>query len=87
MIENGFTYDRLVSMLNYLVREVLLLGGFLATAAIIFYGFQMAISRGDAGAFGKAKNNLIKAALGAVIIFGVYTIIATVQGAAQTLTQ
>jgi hypothetical protein len=86
-MDQGFTYDKLVTMLNYLVRNVLLLGGFLATAAIIFYGFQMAISRGDPTAFGKAKNNLIKAAIGAVIIFGVYTIIATVQGAAQTLTQ
>lgn len=86
-MEDGFTYDKLVTMLNYLMKNALLLAGVLAGGAVVFYGFQMVISKGDPAKFISAKNNLIKAAIGAVIIFGVYTIIATVQGAAHTLTQ
>lgn len=86
-MENGFTYDRLVDLLNYLMRNALLLGGFLATGAIVFYGFQMVMAKDDAGKFSTSKGNLIKAAIGALLIFGAYTIIWTVRGAAQTLTQ
>lgn len=85
-MENGFTYDRLVGLLNYLVQNALILGEVIAFAAIIFYGLQMTASRGDAAKFGKAKDALIKACIGAALILGVYTILATVQGAAQSLT-
>jgi type IV secretory pathway VirB2 component (pilin) len=81
-----FTYDRLVGILNYLVQNALLLGGFIAVAAIVFYGMQMSLARAEPKKFTEAKDALIKAVIGAILIFGVYTIINTVQGAANTLT-
>ncbi len=85
-MNDGFTYDRLVAILNYLVTNALILGGIIAVAAVIFYGFRMSLSRGDATQFTAAKNNLIKAVIGFALIAGVYTVIATVRGAADTLT-
>jgi len=66
---------------------VLLLGGFLAGAAVIFYGFQSDDNHAAMQRSSIPRRTIHKAAIGAVIIFGVYTIIATVQGAAQTVTQ
>ena len=83
----GITYDRVVASLNYLVMNALLLGGLVAVAAIVYYGFRMTMSKGDPTAFGTARGHLIQAGIGAAIIFGVYTIIATVQGAAQSIGQ
>jgi len=83
----GVTYDKVVASLNYVVENVLLIAGFITVAAIIYYGVRMALSKGDPAEFGKQKDYLIKACIGAVIIFGVYTIIATVQGAAQSIGQ
>lgn len=83
----GFTYDKLVGMLESLVTNVLGLGLTVATAVVVYYGFQMAFSRGDAATFTKAKEHLMTAALGAVLLFGVYTVIATIQYLADTLTK
>lgn len=82
-----FTYDRLVAILNYLVTNALLLGGFIAVGAIVYYGLRMTLSKGEPTKFNEAKGMLIKACIGAAIIFGVYTIIATVQGAARSIGQ
>lgn len=82
----AFTYDRLVGLLNYLVEQALFLGGLVAMIAIIFYGLQIAFSKGDSAKLKSARESLTKAIIGAVIIAGVYTIIYTVQGAADTLT-
>jgi len=82
----GFSYDQLVRSLNYLMSNVLLLGEFLAVAAIVYYGLQMSWAKADPRKFNEAKANLIKACIGAVIILGVWTIIQTVQGAANSLT-
>lgn len=80
-------FDRVVAVLNYLVESALLLAGFLAVGAIVWYGLRMATAGGDATAFSKAKSYLIKACIGALIIFGVYTIINSIGGAADTLTK
>jgi len=82
-----FTFDRLVNILWYLVENALLLGGFLAVGAIVYYGTRMALARANAAEFSANKDALIKAVIGALMIFGVYTIINTVQGAAGTLTK
>jgi hypothetical protein len=82
----GFTYDKLVDMLVRLAGYAMMFGGLIAIAAVVFYGLQMVISKGDAARFSKAKDNLIKAAIGFLLIAGVYTVINTIQGAAETLT-
>lgn len=83
---SDFTYDRLVGVLNYLVENALLLGGFIAVAAIVYYGMQMSLARSEPKKFLEAKESLIKAVIGAALIFGVYTVINTIQGAANSLT-
>ncbi|MEK7637878.1 MAG: hypothetical protein AAB375_00410 [Patescibacteria group bacterium] len=83
----GISYDRVVASLNYIVENVLLIAGFIAVGAIVYYGFRMTMSKGDPTKFNEAKGWLIKACIGAAIIFGVYTIIATVQGAARSIGQ
>lgn len=79
------TYDQLIASLNYLVRNALLLGWILAIGVIVFYGMQMALARGDAPKFGKAKDALIKAVIGWLLISGAYTILLTVHGAARSI--
>lgn len=83
----GISYDRVVASLNYIVSNVLLIAGFIAVGAIVYYGFRMTMSKGDPAKFNEAKGWLIKACIGAFLIFGVYTIIATVQYAAQSIGQ
>lgn len=83
----SFTYERLIEILNYLVMNALMLGEALAWGAIVFYGVQMTLARAEPKKFTDAKNALIKACIGAALIFGVYVIIATVQNAADTLTK
>lgn len=81
----GISYDGVVASLNYVVENVLLIGGFIAVGAIVYYGLLMTLSKGDPAKFTAAKGMLIKACIGAAIIFGVYTIIATVRGAARSI--
>jgi|GEM_PF-6952141 len=84
---SAFTYDRLVGILEYLVLNALLLGEVIATLAIVFYGVRMATARTEPAKFNAAKESLIKAAIGAALIFGAYTVIYTIQGATDTLTK
>lgn len=83
---SDFTYDRLVGILNYLVENALLLGGLIAVGAIVYYGMRMSMARSEPKNYLEAKESLIKAVIGAALIFGVYTVINTVQGLAGTLT-
>ena len=82
-----FTYGNLVSILNNLVTYALQWGGVLAIAMIIYYGLKMATARDDAAAFGKAKDMLIMAAVGLLLIAGAYVIIYTIQDAVGGLKQ
>lgn len=81
-----FTYDRLVDIVYYLLKNAIIFGELLATAMIIYYGLRMAMSRGDAGAFSAAKDSLLKVLIGATIIFGVWVIIETIRNAVGALT-
>jgi len=45
---------------------------------LVWYGLQMVFARGDPTKFSSAKKGLTTALVGAVVIFGVWTIIATV---------
>jgi hypothetical protein len=83
----GITYDGVVASLNYVVENVLIIAGIIAIGAIVYYGFRMTISKGDPTSFGAAREHLIQAGIGTAIIFGVYTIIATVYSAAQSVGQ
>jgi Type IV secretion system pilin len=83
---SAFTYDRLVGIVEYLADTALLIAGTIAMGAVVYYGFMMTISKGDPGKFNEAKGHLIQAVIGAALIFGVYTVINTVQGAASSLT-
>lgn len=83
---SDFTYDRLVGIVRYLASTALILGGVLAMGAVVFYGFQMVMSKGDPTKVKSSRDNLIKAAIGAALIFGVFTVIKTIEGAANTLT-
>ncbi len=86
-MKNDLTFDGLVGILNYIVDNVLLLAGLIALGAVIWYGFQIVIARGDPKKFTEARDALTKAFIGMLVIFGVYTIINTLQGAAETLTR
>ncbi len=81
-----FTYDRLVDIVYYLIKNAIIFGELLATAMIIYYGLRMAMSRGDAGAFSAAKDSLFKVLIGATIIFGVWVIVETIRNAVGVLT-
>jgi hypothetical protein len=77
---SGLTYDRVVSSLNNLVEVVLRIAGFIVVIVILYYGARMALAGGDDAAYSAARHGLNLALVGALIIFGVYTIIATVEG-------
>ena len=52
--------------------------------AIIWYGFQFIVSRGNPTAFTNAKKSLGYALIGMVVILGAYTIISTVGNAVES---
>lgn len=76
-----WTYARLLSTMYYLLGVILQLAELGVVAALVWYGLQMVLSRGDAARFTSAKNGVMLAIVGGIIIFGVYTILATVKGA------
>ena len=53
----------------------------LTFGAIVLYGLQIMISKGDPAQFSSAKKNLLWAIAGTFVILGVYVIIATVANA------
>ena len=50
----------------------------LIVVAVVFYGIQFLISRGDPGKVGDARKALTWGVVGIIVILGAYTIIATV---------
>jgi hypothetical protein len=76
----------LVDILNYLVFNAFLLGEVIAWGAVIFYGFKMATARTDPKKFNEAKDSLLKALIGAAMIFGAYTVIYTIMRLAAGIT-
>lgn len=84
---SDFTYEKLVDIAEGLVNLLLQMLELVAVGAIVWYGLQMVLSRGDAAKFSKAKKGLGLAIVGALVIFGVYTIIATIRGGVQSVGQ
>ena len=84
-MENGLTYEGLMNTVYSLLATILQMADLAAVAAIVWFGVRMALSRGDPAKFNEAKKGLIYACIGAVIIFGVYTILATVRGAVGSI--
>ncbi len=84
-MENGLTYEGLINTVYYLLQAVLQIADLAAVAAVVYYGIRMAIARGDATKFNDARKGLIYTIIGALIIFGVYTILATVRGAVGSI--
>ena len=82
---SDFTYDKLVRIATGLVEVLLELAGFAAVIMITYYGVRMVLSRGEPGKFSEAKKGLLLAMLGAAIIFGVWTIIATVREGVRSI--
>jgi TRAP-type C4-dicarboxylate transport system permease small subunit len=80
-----FTYARLVRIVVALVNIILQICELAAVGFIVWYGLRMVMSKGDPAKFSEAKKGLGLAIVGALVIFGVYTIIATVQGGVQGL--
>lgn len=80
-----WTFDKLVDLLRYLALLAFDLAGFVAAGFIIYYGVRMGLARDNATEFASAKSGLIKAALGLMVIAGVWTIIATVRGAVGSI--
>lgn len=79
----GFTYQNLRNLVYGILGYALLLGEIAAVGFIVYYGMRMAISRDNAEAFKNAKFGLIKACIGAAIIFGAYVIINSIRAAVQ----
>lgn len=83
--ETEFTYQRLVTVASELVKIALRVLGFIGVILIVWFGLRMVTSRGDATKFGDARKGLLYAMGGLAVVFGVYTIIATVQKAVQSV--
>ena len=81
------TWDKVKYAMYYLLQNILVVAGLAATGAVIYYGVMMATARDNATQFNSARKGVLYAALGALIIFGVYTILSTVRGAVNSIGQ
>jgi len=79
------TWAKVQTALASLVQNILVLAGLAATGAIVYYGVLMATAGSNTDRYSRARKGLIYAAIGTIIIFGVYTIIATVRGAVNSI--
>ncbi len=82
---SGTTYERVLEILDNLVGFILRMSGVAAVIVTIYYGVRMVMAGGDEAAYAKARQGFTWALIGSLVIFGVYTIIATIQGATQSL--
>ena len=73
-----YTYEGLMDAVWNLVSFLMRIASLAVVVAIVWFGLRMAFSRGDAAKYEKAKEGLKWALIGAVVTFGVWTIIATV---------
>jgi hypothetical protein len=75
------TAERVVSILTGLSCWFARIAVSLFAMAIVFYGIQIVLSRGNPEKFTSAKKSLGVAIIGGFVILGVYVIIATVANA------
>lgn len=81
----NFTFQNLLNLATNLAKILLELASVGSAVAVIWYGLRMAMARDDVAAFTAARKGLLLALVGVLIIFGVWTIIATVQGAVNSI--
>lgn len=79
------TYDQVLDVVERLLSYITDMAVIAVVVAIVYYGVRMATAGGNPTAFNEAKKGLGLAAVGALLIFGVYTIIATVNYAVNML--
>jgi hypothetical protein len=84
-VSEPFTYARLKEIAFYLATTFTRLVGLAIAVGVVFYGLRMILARGDPTAYGAAKKGLVNAMIAALVVFGVYTIIATLYGAVDSL--
>jgi uncharacterized membrane protein YuzA (DUF378 family) len=80
-----WTYENFRGVVKNLVNFILQIASFAATGAVVYFGFRMVIAGSDATAYADARKGLNWSLVGAFVIFGVYTIIATVRGAVDSI--
>jgi hypothetical protein len=80
-----FTYQRLITIANELVKIALRIVGVIGVIMVVWFGLRMVMSRGDATKYGEARKGLLWSLVGLLVIFGVWTIIATIQGAVRSV--
>jgi hypothetical protein len=85
-METGLTVTKVIDIVEYLVNAAITLMEIGAIGMIIYSGFKMATSRGDAKEFGNAKNMLLYAVIGLAVIFGVGIIVRTIAAFGQNPT-
>lgn len=81
-IDTEFTVERVMAILTGLVcwfSRIVVIG---LVAMIVFYGVQMIWSGGNPTTYGSARKGFWYSVLGAVVIFGAYSIVATAAYAA-----
>ncbi len=66
------------TIVGYIIRAILGLSGVLALAMFIYGGILWLISGGNPGKVTKGRDTLVWAALGLVVLFTAYTLVATV---------
>jgi len=66
------------TIVGYLIKAVLGLSGVLALAMFIYGGILLLVSSGNPAQVKKGRDTLIWAALGLVVLFTAYTVVATV---------
>lgn len=81
------SYENVIAVLNSLVKTVLRIAGFLVIIVIVYHGVRMATAGSNETVYGDARKGLNWAIVGALVIFGVYTIIATVEGLVNSVSR
>ena len=79
------TWAKVMNVVYYLLQNILFLAGLAVVGAVVYYGVLMATASGSSDQFTKGRKGLIYSVVGALIIFGVYTIIATIRGAVNSI--
>ncbi len=72
------TVSKIVNLVEYIANAFITIAEIGAIAMIIYSGFKMATSRGDAKSFGDAKRMLLYSIIGLAVIFGVGIIVDTI---------
>jgi hypothetical protein len=80
-----FTYQRLVTIATELVKIALRVVGLIGVIMVVWFGLQMVMSRGEATKFTEAKKGLLWSLVGLAVVFGVGTIISTVQKTVESV--